>query len=138
MAVHSDDRIKRDAFLYLDPTGDNQNEFAQCNTCMQWITDARCIIHSESVNVPGSASCGFYLYGTPNGPDAGCYGIITPEESGLVDRPVRCENCRWYEIDDGGECKLFDILNMYHPQLFDLDISVDAKGCCNANQAKET
>jgi hypothetical protein len=136
MAADTDERLKRDAFLYLDPKAPD-DRFAQCNTCRDWIMeDDRCVIHAQDVRVPSSASCGFYIIGAPQVAGARCMGAVTPEESGLVDRAVRCENCRHFD-DADSECNLFRRLNMYLPELFDLDESVDAKGCCNANQAKE-
>jgi len=137
MAEHTDERLKRDAFLYLDPESYNQDQFAQCNTCRDWITgDNRCVIHAKDVEVPGSASCGFYIVGVPQVAGTPTIGSVTSEESGLVDRPVRCENCKWF-ADEYGECNFFAKLNVYLPEVFDLDTAVDAKGCCNANQAKE-
>jgi hypothetical protein len=131
------DKLTRDTFLYLDPVPD-VDDFAQCSTCSMWMVNNLCSIHGSGVYVPGTASCGLYIYGQPNtDPQPGdTKDIVTPTESGLVDRPVRCENCRW-----GGpqeyECQLFDLLNRYMPDIFELDTAIDPKGCCNAQQPRE-
>jgi hypothetical protein len=56
---------------------------------------------------------------------------VTPEESGLVKRPVRCENCKFYD-EAGSVCRLFRGLNQAFPETYDLDEIVDKHGCCNA------
>jgi hypothetical protein len=124
--VAVEQKIKRDAFLYLNPDGDKQ-----CGTCRDWIKNHdRCYIHAKDVVVPGTASCGFYVHGDPIANNPTPLGAVTPEESGLVDRPVRCENCVY-----GGpgvyECELFHTLNAIHAD-FALDTAIEPKGCCNA------
>jgi hypothetical protein len=129
----AEERLKRDAFIYLHPNGDKQ-----CGTCRDWMTNDQCAIHGPAVKVPATASCGLYVFGDPiTDPDHfESHAIVTPEESGLVDRPVRCENCYW-----GGpaeyECELFHQLNRYMPEIFALDTAIEPTGCCNAQQARE-
>ena len=71
---------------------------------------------------------GFYINGEPNPPEL---RSSHAEESGLVDRKVRCENCQW-----GGpstyKCRFFMGLNERLPDIFDLDEQIEPKGCCNA------
>lgn len=124
-------KITRDAFLYLDPRGP-KTRFAQCSTCRDWVSgDRRCVIHGPRVTVSGTMSCGVYIYGTPQPPGTATSARITPEESGLVDREVRCENCVHFN-GRTDECELFRLLNEKMGDIFDLDIAVDEHGCCNA------
>lgn len=129
-----DDRLTRDCFLYLDPKPPN-NQFAQCNTCRDWIVNDRCYIHRPDDEVPGSASCGLYVHGSPL-KDGTPIGAVTPEQSGLVDREVRCENCHW-----GGPgnytCALYELLNHLMPSTFNLDERIDPYGCCNAQKPRD-
>lgn len=127
-------KITRDAFLYLDPRAP-RDRFAQCSTCRDWVTgDRRCVIHGPKVTVKGSMSCGLYVNGSPQPPQTATYARVTPEESGLVDREVRCENCRFFGDD---ECGLFRLLNDHMGDYFDLDVKVHAQGCCNANEPED-
>lgn len=128
-------KINRDAFLYLDPRFAPKSKWAQCSTCRDWIIDRHCVIHKQSVNVPGDASCGFYVWGVPKPRGTECLGRVTPEESGLVVRDVRCENCKWF--DATGECEFYKLLNKRLPDTFDLNVRVDKQGCCNAQQPEE-
>lgn len=116
--------IERDAFLYLDPKG-NKKSFAQCNTCV-FNSNNRCAI--LDVKISSDISCGFYISGkslslTPK-------SFVTAEEAGLVDRQVRCENCRFF--DKNVRCQLFSELTSEYPKIFYLDSVVDPYGCCNA------
>jgi hypothetical protein len=127
------ERLKRDAFLYLHPNGDKQ-----CGSCLFWVTNDRCTIHGPHIPVLATDSCGFYLHGETIQPEqAVLEAVVTPEESGLVSRPTRCENCYW-----GGpgeyECELFHQLNQSMPEKFALDTAIEPKGCCNAQQPRET
>lgn len=123
-------KLDRSAFLYMDPKG-TLGRFAQCGSCRDWVSgDRRCVIHGPKVTVPASASCGLYVYGQPQLAGTRTRPIVTPEESGLVDREVRCENCKWFD----SVCNLFGILNKAKPEIFDLDPVVDPHGCCNAQQ----
>jgi hypothetical protein len=130
--------LDRSAFLYLSPRGD-KDLFAQCITCRDWVGgDAKCYIHGPNVDVPWTASCGLYVNGEPLPAGSETYAIVTPIESGLVDREVRCENCKWFDYVEDSICGLFDLLNDALPDVFDLDIHVEEKGCCNAQQPPET
>ncbi len=130
------DKLKRDAFLYLNPRPPVA-EFAQCAECSMWVDgDDLCTIHGPNITVPGTASCGLFIFGVTQPKGTPTKAVVTPEESGLVDREVRCENCLW-----GGPeeyiCQLFDMLNRYMPDIFDLDTAIEPKGCCNAQQPRE-
>jgi hypothetical protein len=83
-------------------------------------------------------SCGLYVYGAPQPEGTKTLAIVTPTESGLVDREVRCENCKHLLTrTDGATCAFFQYLNEEMPDLFDLDTEVEPKGCCNAQQSNE-
>ena len=125
------DKLKRDTFIYLSPKSDD--DFAQCSTCRDWVRDDHCRIHGPDVDVPGTASCCLYVWGWTLDAGTPTQAIVTPIESGLVDRDVRCENCKWFEAN---VCMFFDMLNTHLPDVFDLDDHVEAKGCCNAQQPK--
>ncbi len=130
-------KIGKEAFLYLEPLNSDV-EFAQCSTCRDWVMDDdRCRIHGQYVTVPGTASCGFYIEGTPCQPGAHTEAIVTPTDSGLTDREVRCENC-YYGGPEIYVCGLFETLNKALPNDFDIDVNITPKGCCNANTPRET
>lgn len=134
------DKLGAEAFLYLSPE-QGVDEFAQCSTCRDWVDgDDRCYIHGRHVEVKGTMSCGFYVYGQPLEPGSATYAMVSPTESGLVDREVRCENCRHidFRTDDGHVCEFFEKLNKAMPELFDIDIHIDEKGCCNAQQSSSS
>lgn len=128
-------RLKRDAFLYLDPKGE-KNQFAQCSTCRMWTgKDSNTCSILGKTKVTGDMSCGLYVYGKPSPSLAGKeVASYTPQEAGLVNREVRCENCRSYS---NGICLLFQTLNKSNPDIFDLDEKVNKHGCCNAQMPKE-
>lgn len=129
-------KITRDAFLYLDPRGPRAS-FAQCSTCRDWVSgDRRCRILGPRITVLGTMSCGFYVNGRPNEAGTPTSARVTPEEAGLVNRQVRCENCRWFDSKPG-HCEFYKFLNEEHGDVFDLDVRVDAHGCCNAQQPGE-
>jgi hypothetical protein len=127
-------KIKRDAFLYLDPRPPKE-DFAQCSTCRMFLPEqGLCSLHGKDVEIKPTMSCGFY---TPGGPAdeselEHVSKAVTPEESGLVDREVRCENCISF---DKGKCKLFEMLNQ-NPN-WNCDPNVDKHGCCNAQRPIE-
>lgn len=151
----------RDAFLYFDPSPKSpKDKFAQCETCRMFVPDEYmggkegnesddmdlCIAHGSNVKVGETFSCGLYA-GWPKGPPnpevikdharelkKGIPGSVTPDESGLVDRQVRCENCIFH-LKKNSTCHLYDMLNKTLPKYWDLDIHVDPKGCCNANMS---
>jgi len=124
------EKIKRDAFLYMSG---KDKEFAQCGTCWQFNAEKeRCAILGPDFKVDDDDSCCLYVQGTPvkNQP---IVARITPKAAGFVERPVRCENCRYSKKSDGGsECLLFKMLNEKFPDCFDLEISISSKSCCNA------
>jgi hypothetical protein len=128
-------KLTRDTFLYLHPR--TRSRFAQCATCRDWVLgDRRCVIHGPKVRVLGTASCGLYVFGWPNPAGTKTSAKVTPEESGLVNRQVRCENCTW--ADDGAhKCGFYELLNKELGDVFDLDVNIDPHGCCNAQQPPE-
>ena len=128
-------KLGAETFLYLSPE-QGVDDFAQCSTCRDWVAeDNRCYIHGRHVEVLGSMSCGFYVYGEPLAEGTTTYAMVSPTESGLVDREVRCENCR--HLEDDHVCGFFDMLNKRLPDTFEIDTEVHPKGCCNAQQPKE-
>ncbi len=124
---HNREKIKRDAFLYLDS---NDKEFAQCGTC--WLFHAekeRCAILGPDFVVDDDDSCCFYIKGeVPK--DLKLVKRVTPKDAGFVERAVRCENCLY---GGSGECKLYKMLNEKFPDVFDLDEQIEPRACCNAN-----
>jgi hypothetical protein len=138
LAVLQPKKIKRDAFIYLDPKG-NKKKFAQCETCMMWTGPKHltCTIHGKDATAKATMSCDFYVHGMPMPQMAGKeHKSVTPKESGLVDRPVRCENCAHYDTKPS-KCEMFAALNKSHPAMFDLEEGVDKYGCCNGNVPME-
>lgn len=95
------------------------SNFAQCGSCRFFGKDGMCAILSREVEA--DMSCGFYAPVYP----------VAPKDAGLVDRQVRCENCRFF--DGEYTCKLFMLLKTSMPNEFeDLDPIVEPEGCCNA------
>ncbi len=126
------DKVNRSAFLYLPP-GNRGDDNAQCKSCIMWLAEHdRCVIHAADVVIDGDDSCGFYVPGKP-ARKGKPMGLVTPKESGLVGREVRCENCFYAE---DGICGLFAQLNRTLPAVFDLDTRIDKHGCCNAQTKK--
>lgn len=144
----------RDAFLYFNHRPNSPKaEFAQCITCRMFVPDEYmgtdndkdlCVAHGSKVKVGEEYSCGLYS-GWPKGPPnpqvirdhaaelkKGIPGSVTPQESGLIDREVRCENCHFFRAAES-KCHLYEMLNQALPELWDLDENVDRYGCCNAN-----
>lgn len=130
-------KIKRDAFLYMDPSGDNQKEFGQCATCKMSVPlegGNQCSI--LGIRVEAGDSCGLYVPGEADKSEAEHIdNTVSPEEAGYVQRQVRCENCAHFDAEEG-ECELFEALTAQWPQFFDLDPNVDPQGCCNAQVPK--
>jgi hypothetical protein len=127
------DKITRATFLYMDPQ-EPKEEFAQCGTCAHFIEDkGRCELHGADVEVDDDDSCGLYVHGEADEEEEP-QGYVTPEESGLVSREVRCENCMFFDPDSEPKkhCDLYSQLNRMMPSAFDLDRYVDEHGCCNA------
>ncbi len=131
----SKSKITRDAFVYLEPK-EPKEQFAQCATCRMWTGKEgnTCSILGKT-KVTGDMSCTLYVHGKPSpslkGKEVASY---TPKEVGLVQRKVRCENCRSFK---NGICMLFKSLNKSNPDIFQLDEKVNAQGCCNAQMPKE-
>jgi hypothetical protein len=149
--AENQEKITRDAFLYFPPHPNSpEDEAAQCITCRKFVPNSYtkgtvdlCIEHGSKVKVGEQWSCGLYS-NWPKGPpnpevirdhakelSKGIPGSVTPEQSGLVDRQVRCQNCFFYET----KCNLYLMLNKALPEYFDLDANVNRYGCCNANTA---
>lgn len=129
--IESEKKIDRSAFVYLNPK-EPGNKFAQCGTCFMF-TGTGCIIHDRRIRITKDMTCALYVHGDPllnwRGKEK---PYVTPEESGLANFQVRCENCKY-----GGEhCGLFKMLNKSLPDAFDLDTKIDPKGCCNAFMQK--
>jgi len=128
-------KTERSVFLYMDPAAERADE--QCGTCYLWIKGDRCLIHRPKDKITASMSCCYYLYGEPRTAGTKPQSLTVPDESGLVDRPVRCENCKW-----GGpgvyKCGFFTMLNRKMKDVFDLDTEIDPKGCCNAQEPRST
>jgi hypothetical protein len=126
-------KVKRNAFLYQDPRGD-PDKFATCETCHDF-TGKSCENFAKGNTVKPTASCGLYRYGPNNRPKPGNEtGTFTKAQAGYIEKPVRCENCAFGDIEEGKEayCELFEHLNKEWPAVFDLDKKIEPKGCCNA------
>src|SRR5258706_12681632 len=120
------EKIKRDAFHYMSG---KDKEFEQCGTCWQFNAEKeRCAILGPDFKVDDDDSCCLFVAGKPV-KDQPIVARITPKAAGFVERRVRCENCLY-----GGdnECKLYKMLNEKFPDVFDLDISITPRSCCNA------
>lgn len=125
-AVRVGKRIKRNAFLYMNPKPP-KDSFAQCGTCLMF-TGTGCTILGKT-KITKDMTCGLYVRGKPQYNLKGKeQSLVTPKEVGLVDTQVRCENCRY----GGDNCQLFEMLNSKLSNNFDLDTKIDPKGCCNA------
>jgi hypothetical protein len=129
------EKLGAETFLYLSPE-QGVDDFAQCSTCRDWVAgDDLCYIHGRHVEVKGSMSCGLYVYGEPLAEGHATYAMVSPTESGLVDREVRCENCK-HQVEEY-TCGFFTTLNEKLPELFDIDTGIDPKGCCNAQTPRD-
>lgn len=122
-------KITRDAFLYMNGDAD---DFAQCGSCAMFdLDDGRCLLFGPDDAVSAGGSCG--LYTQQNDDDRlsdliAPMAVVTPDEAGYVERPVRCENCRY----GGKTCGLYEQLNAALPDVFDLDVAIEPQACCNA------
>jgi hypothetical protein len=129
-------KLTREVFIYLEPKGPKE-KFAQCATCRMWTGEdgLTCSILGK-IKVTCEMSCNFYVYGKPSpnlkGKEVASY---TPKEAGLVNRQVRCENCRSFD-QKTSICMLFQSLNKSNPDLFQLEEKVNEYGCCNAQKPK--
>jgi len=125
------EKIKRDAFLYFNPKGKNQKQFAQCGTCIMF-TGSTCTILGKRFKVEAGDSCGLYVNGPPMPEEKGNeMKAVTPDDAGFVSRQVRCENCKYGDAKRL-MCTLFEDLNKSLKDHFDLDPKINALGCCNA------
>lgn len=119
-------KITRASFLYME----GQSEpFAQCRSCYFWRHNKRCQLHGD-IDIGADDSCGLYVESRGAAAIGPNLPLVTPEESGLYDGAVRCENCRHLS---GDSCSLFVELNRL--PWFGLDAKVKPDGCCNAFQA---
>lgn len=120
-------KITRDAFLYVEDPGNK--DFAQCGTCWLYAKQQkRCCILGYDLEVENDDTCGYYFEGTKP-PELAIRKIAEPGQVGFLKRTqVRCENCEF----GGEECRLYKFLNHYFPTVFDLDVKIDKRGCCNA------
>lgn len=123
----------RAVFLYSEPKGEVEN-YAQCATCFLW-TGPACLIHGKEVQVTGDMTCCYYVQGNPQKEMQGKEFIsVTPKESALQKRAVRCENCQYFSK---GACGWFKMVNEAFPDLFNLDVSVKEKACCSMNTERQ-
>jgi hypothetical protein len=122
-------KIKRDAFLYFDG-GDKH--FAQCGTCI--FGKSKCALAGGIDVNPTIGSCGLYVKGPPL-PRSKPFAKLDPKDMGYVERQVRCENCYYFDYKEH-DCELFELLNLHHPGIFDLEEDVKSYGCCNAQVPK--
>lgn len=128
--------IKRDAFLYLEPKDDDP-DFAQCEDCKMFLAEhGLCSLHGKDIKIKPTMSCGFFVPGGPADESEMEHvsTAVTPQESGLVDRQVRCENC--VSFDGHGICKLYQMLNRSDSTNWSLNVAVKPQGCCNSQRPK--
>ncbi len=133
-------KVVRDAFIYMEPRRGTykRKNFAECQTCIMWTGPERerCTIHGPNKEIKAQATCALYVNGEPMEKEAGHeMTLVTPEESGLVKGPPRCENCKYGTPES--TCELFRLLNQAMPENFDLDEKIHPKGCCNAFMPKK-
>ncbi len=128
--------VKRDrsTFLYMEPAQPGNDDFAQCGTCIEWLSDiSKCRLHGKGDDIDADDSCGLYVEGEPQ-QGLEPLGLVTPEISGLVDEQTRCHNCNAYDGRDQQRihCDLYVQLNRILPELFELEERVEPNACCNA------
>lgn len=117
-------KIGRDSFLYLDGSSDT---FAQCGSCV-FGRDKCGIMGGQKVSAK-DGSCGFYMKGVQINR---VVANLTREQTGYVERQVRCHNCKY----GGSNCELYTMLNKEFPDVFDLEEKISPNACCNAQTAK--
>lgn len=128
----NDNRLDRSAFVYMEPT-DNPDQHAQCTSCFMFMPKKqRCSIFPKDFKVVATASCNLYVSGAPND-NQPFRSSVSPDAAGYVEAEVRCENCSWFNKPNN--CGLFTDLNKQPPQIWNLNETVNPKGCCNAWQA---
>jgi len=87
-----------------------------------------CTIHGPDIKITPEMTCGLYVEGENHTDMIGKeMAMVTPEESGLEEREVRCENCAHFSPP--GTCKFFE--------KEEIDSKVIPTGCCNANEPIE-
>lgn len=129
------EKIKRDAFLYMEPSGSNP-KFAQCEVCAFWTGPQHNSCYILGADVDADDTCGLFTLGKPNPDLAGReLNTVSKEAAGFTDRQVRCENCMVF--DGKGKCLGYEAINKALPEHFDLDVNVKPQGCCNAQRPKE-
>jgi len=142
----------RDAFIFMkyDPRLP-PDYFAQCIGCRRFVPSSftegdidLCIDHGSKIKVGPYYSCGVYAKWPRGKPENKVIenhaaelannlpGAVKPEESGLVERNVRCINCIFF-MAEGGKCGLYIALNQEQPERWKLDPNVEKYDCCNAN-----
>jgi hypothetical protein len=126
------EKVTRATFLFMKAKAPKK-KFAQCETCIHLNPEAdECELHRPQDDIDEDDSCGLYAHGTPAGGKP--MSIVTPKESGLVSRQVRCENCAFFDpnSEDEPHCDFYTQLNLILPKVFDLDRYVGPQDCCNA------
>jgi hypothetical protein len=127
------EKITRQVFLYYEPKG-NKSKFAQCETCRMFTGDKCSILGNTKITK--DMSCNLYVHGQPSLTLKGKeIESVTPTEVGLVNRQVRCENCRSFNKEKSS-CMLFENLNKTNSDIFNLEEKVNVHGCCNAQMSK--
>jgi hypothetical protein len=135
--------IERNSYMYLKPKGMvPTKDHAQCRGCMMFTGDKNesCTAHAKSEGpIRGVGSCGGYAEGKPHPEMAGKeMGSWTKEESGYVEHPVRCENCKWAMKEKGEHiCGYFRMQNEMLPECHDIDEEIEPKACCNFQESKD-
>lgn len=122
--------MDRSTFLYIGPKSGDKT--GQCASCKMWLKDHKlCSLHGKNVKIEATMSCGLWVTGGPakESEMEHVSAAVTPKESGLVNKQVRCINCEYFKKDEN-ECLLFEILGIE-------DHTVDANGCCNAFHSDE-
>jgi Uncharacterized protein conserved in bacteria (DUF2213) len=108
--------------------------FAQCATCVHFIASrGLCEWMSPEDKITAAHSCNEYVPGKPR-PGVEPLSLLTSKEIGLVKRPVRCEDCRFFDPKDEPQehCDLYTQLNLAQPNVWALDRFVSGYDCCNA------
>lgn len=130
----SEGKIDRSAFVFMRARKPYKT-FAQCKTCAFFNPAIeRCENFGPDNVVKARGSCGVYAFG-PENTTALPQSRITPTEAGYVERPVRCEDCKFFDPNDEPQphCDLYTQLNLMQPGVWNLDRYVNGYDCCNAN-----
>lgn len=118
--------MDKSVFLYLEYKKDSygtKEQFAQCASCHMF-SGSTCLLMSKTQKITPTMTCGFYSNGKPQTDKVGQESnSVTPQEAGLLDAKVRCENCHFFQ-DSDNDCQLFKVLNIDH--------KVEPIACCNA------